>query len=273
MSITVKSTQAATPARTRRGLRSGRRAGVLLLGLVPLGVLLVLWQVVGTISPSPFFPVPSSWLSALTPLLAGNALGLGILSTLGTYAESLAIALVLGTAIGIAIGRSRTADAAFGPLLDYLRYLPAVAIVPVIVLFAGYTQEMKVYVVVFGAIWPILLQARMSAASMDPILDDVRKSMRLTRRAAFVKITLPAVVPSALLGLRLASPLTLILVLVVEISTQVSGLGRMLGVAQQNYATAQVFGLIVVIGVIALVVDAVIALIERWILRYRPPTD
>ncbi|MCS5719267.1 ABC transporter permease subunit [Herbiconiux sp. CPCC 205763] len=264
MSLTVKS------ARSRGG---GRRGGILVLGLAPLAVLLALWQVFGTIAPSPFFPPPSAWIGALTPLLAGNALLLGILSTLGTYAESLAIAFVLGTAIGIAIGRSRLADRAFGPLLDYLRYLPAVAVVPVIVLFAGYTQEMKVYVVVFGAIWPILLQARMAAASIDPILNDVRRSLRLSRRAAFVKITLPSVMPSALLGLRLASPLTLILVLVVEISTQVSGLGRMLGVAQQNYATAQVFGLIVVIGVIALVVDAVIAAIERWTLRYRPAAD
>lgn len=272
--MTVTMTTATAAGRVRSSLfGGGRRAGNVVLGLVPLAVILGAWQIVGSIVPSPFFPVPSAWLGALAPLLATDALAFGILATLGAYAVSLAIAFVLGTAVGIAIGRSRLVDSAFAPLLDYLRYLPAVAVVPVVVLFAGYTNEMKIYVVVFGAIWPILLQVRMAAASIDPILEDVRVSMRLSRPAAFVKMTLPSVLPSALLGLRLASPLTLILVLVVEISTQVSGLGRMLGVAQQNYATAQVFGLIAVIGVIALLVDAAIALVERWMLRYRPPSE
>jgi len=239
-------------------------------GLVPLGVLLVVWQIVGMVAPSPFFPPPTSWPAALTSLLPGGALAQGILSTLVTFAESLVIAFVLGSALGILIGRNRVVSAALAPLLDFFRYLPAVALVPLIVLFAGYTQTMKIYVVVFGAIWPILLQVRLVAGSLDPILDDVRRVLGLSRGAGLAKIVIPAILPGALLGLRLASPLTLILVLVVEISTQVSGLGRMLGVAQQSYLPAQVFGLIVIIGVIAILIDLAISIVERWALRYRP---
>jgi ABC-type nitrate/sulfonate/bicarbonate transport system permease component len=91
--------------------------------------------------------------------------------------------------------------------------------------------------------------------------------------ATFVKIILPAVTPGIMLGVVITAPLTLVLALVVEISTQVSGIGKLLEDAQQSFLSAQVFGLIVIVGVLALAVNAVLALVEARLLRYRPPAE
>jgi ABC-type nitrate/sulfonate/bicarbonate transport system permease component len=252
--------------------RRGRRgSGVApLRGLLPLAVLLAVWELIEHGRQSVFFPPPSQWYTSVKQLWQGHVLLDAIAGTVETFAISLVIATAIGTVIGILIGRVRAADRLLEPLLEYLRFLPGVVLVPLVVLMAGYTESMKLYVVVFGAIWPILLQVRLSARHMDPILVDVRRSLRMSRTAAARKIFVPHVVPGILLGVKIAAPLTLVLVLVVEISTQVSGLGKLLSAAQQNFQSAQVYGIVVIVGVIALVINTLVSVVESFLLRYRP---
>jgi ABC-type nitrate/sulfonate/bicarbonate transport system permease component len=238
-----------------------------------LAVLLAIWQVVGLVHSDPFFPPPSQWVIQTVTLARGGQLWASVGQTLLTFALSLVIATLIGTALGILIGRVRMLDRLLGPTLDYLRFLPSVALVPLFVLFIGYTQSMELFVVVLGAVWPVLLQVRLAAREIDPILMDVRRTLRLGRFATFRKITLPAVTPGAMLGVTITAPLTLVLALVVEISTQVSGLGKLLETAQQSFLAAQVFGLIVIIGVIALAINLLLGLAESRLLRYRPTKD
>ena len=264
--------RAATVRPGARGRRSDRgRSGIApLRGLLPLAVLLGVWELVEHGKQSAFFPPPSQWYTSVKQLWQGHVVLGAIGATVETFAIALVVATVIGTVIGILIGRSRTLDLLLEPLLEYLRFLPGVVLVPLVVLMAGYTESMKLYVVVFGAVWPILLQVRLSAREMDPLLDDVRRSLRMSRTAAARKIFLPHVVPGVLLGVKIAAPLTLVLVLVVEISTQVSGLGKLLSMAQQNFQSAQVYGIVVIVGVIALLINTLVTALESVLLRYRP---
>jgi ABC-type nitrate/sulfonate/bicarbonate transport system permease component len=252
------------PAKTKRsGITPVR-------GLLPLVVLLGLWEILEHSGTSTFFPPPSQWLTQTWQLTKGGALVHALLATLETFAISLVIATALGTVLGLLIGRIPLAERLLGPLLEYFRFLPGVALVPLAVLIVGYTESMKLYVVVFGALWPVLLQVRAAAKAMDAVLADVAATLRLGRFAAFRKIYLPSIVPGMLLGLKIAAPLTLVLVLVVEISTQVSGLGQLMETAQQNFQSAQVYGLVIVVGVVALLINTVVSLAEGFLLRYRP---
>jgi ABC-type nitrate/sulfonate/bicarbonate transport system permease component len=239
-------------------------------GILPLVLLLAIWEGIGLTHSSTFFPPPSQWVTQTLDLTAGGALAASVGQTLVTFALSLVIATVIGTVLGILVGRVALLDRLLGPMLDYLRFLPGVTLVPLAVLFIGYTQSMELYVVVFGAVWPVLLQVRLAAREIDPILMDVRRTLRLGPVATFTKIILPAVTPGAMLGVVITAPLTLVLALVVEISTQVSGIGKLLEDAQQSFLAAQVFGLIVIVGVIALLINVLLALVEARLLRYRP---
>ncbi|HEY1701303.1 MAG TPA: ABC transporter permease subunit [Trebonia sp.] len=265
---------AAAPSKPRRAARHreaarGRRSVAPLRGLLPLAVLLGSWQLIGIAHQSVFFPPPSAWIAQLTTL-ESSGLWAGVRQTLVTFVLSLVIATIIGIVLGILVGRSDLLDRLLSPTLEFFRFLPGVALVPLAVLFMGYTQSMELYVVVFGAIWPVLLQVRLAAREIDPLLMDVRRSLRLGRLAAFRKIVLPAVAPGAMLGVVITAPLTLVLALVVEISTQVSGIGKLLETAQQSFLAAQVFALIVIVGVIALAVNVLLSLIEGALFRHRP---
>lgn len=248
-----------------------RKSGIApLRGLLPLAILLALWEVVESGKDSTFFPPPSAWLTQTWALTRGGNLTRALLGTVQTFALSLILATVIGTVLGLLIGRLRWLERLIGPVLEYFRFLPGVALVPLAVLIVGYTESMKLDVVVFGAVWPILLQVRSSAKAMDEMLVDVARMLRLGRFSAFRKIFLPSIVPGMLLGIKIAAPLTLVLVLVVEISTQVSGLGKLMETAQQNFQSAQVYGLVVVVGLVALVINLVVSVLEGFLLRYRP---
>lgn len=269
--MTISETRAetvATPPATRKARRS---SGIVpLRGLLPLVVPLALWEILEHGKGSVFFPPPSQWVTQTWQLWHGGVLVRGILATLETFILSLLIATALGTIVGVVIGRVAILDRLLGPTLEYLRFLPGVALVPLIVLLAGYTESMKLYVVIFGAIWPVLLQVRVSARDIDPIQLDVARTLRLSRWAAVRKIFLPSAVPGVLLGVKITAPLTLVLVLLVEISTQVSGLGQALETSQQNFQSAQVHGLVVIVGILAFVINLLVSLAERVLLRYRP---
>lgn len=233
-------------------------------------MLLGVWQLIGLAHQSVFFPPPSQWISQTSTLASGGGLWTAVRQTLVTFVLSLIIATVIGTALGLLIGRSPLLERLLGPLLEFFRFLPGVTLVPLAVLFVGYTQSMELYVVVFGAIWPVLLQVRLAAREIDPVLLDVRRALRLSRFDAFRKIMLPSVAPGIMLGVVITAPLTLVLALVVEVSTQVSGIGKLLETAQQSFLAAEVFGLIVIVGVIALVINVLLSLISARLFRYRP---
>lgn len=255
----------------RRARRSGKqRRGVPpLRGLIPLVVLIAAWQVFGS-EDSPYFPSPSAWWTGLTSLWTNGSLLPAIGSTLETFAISLVIATVLGALIGSLIGAWRLAHRALNPTLEFLRAMPSATVVPIFVLLIGYDQQMKVAVVVFTAIWPIMLSTMSAVRNINPLLLDTAASLHLSGFDRARKVLFPSLLPAILLGVRVAAPVTLIITLLVEILTAVNGVGALIATAQRNFQSAAVFGLVVVAGLFGLLVNAIVALIEGYVFRYRP---
>jgi ABC-type nitrate/sulfonate/bicarbonate transport system permease component len=187
-----------------------------------------------------------------------------------TFVYSLALSALLGTALGIVIGRVRVVDRVLSPFLNFCRVMPAATVVPLAVLFAGYTENMKVAVVVFIGIWPVLLQVRHATRTLNPILLDMARSLRLDLPSTARKVLFPSLLPAILLGVRVAAPTVLIIVLLVEIMTAVPGVGALISRSQQNFDSAAAYGLVCVAGILALLVNALIAMLEGYLLRYRP---
>jgi ABC-type nitrate/sulfonate/bicarbonate transport system permease component len=167
----------------------------------------------------------------------------------------LLIATTVGALLGAAVGASRSLDRAFGPTLEFLRVLPAASLVPLAALLLGYTLEMKLAVVTLPATWPVLLTVRSARRAMSPVLLDVPRTLGLSRLARARKILVPSLTPSVLLGVRVSGPLALIITLLVEIVTRINGLGALMGAAQSNFRSAQVFGLLVIAGALGFAVN------------------
>lgn len=246
--------------------RTASHGGTPVRGLLPLVVLLVVWELAGDPA-SPYFPPPSTWVGGVRPLLDSDKLLPAIGETSLTFLLGLLIATVLGSVIGTLVGASRLVDRALSPSLEFLRALPAASLVPVAALVLGYTTQMKLVVVVLPAMWPILLTCRSARRSLSPVLLDTPRTLGLSGWDRATKIITPALLSAVLLGVRVAAPLALIITLLVEIVTRVNGLGAVLGAAQSNFLSAQVYGLLTIAGVLGFVVNWVVTRAETAVSR------
>jgi ABC-type nitrate/sulfonate/bicarbonate transport system permease component len=240
-----------------------------LRGLLPLVVLLVIWQVVMAGKTSVYFAAPSTWVSGLRKLLPGGQLLDAIGATVYIWLLAMVIAAVLGSALGVLIGRSRAWDETLGPVLEFCRVLPGAAVVPIVVLLAGYSAKMQLVVVVFGGVWPVLLEVRTSAQRLRPQLLDVGRSLRLTRWEVVRKLVFPSILPGILIGVRIAAPILLVLTFLVEILTSVGGLGALMIVAEQTFQSGELYGLVAIGGILGLVASWGIGELDRLAQHYQ----
>lgn len=237
-------------------------------GLLPLVLLLGLWQVLGS-PDSPFFPAPSSWWPALFTRGQGDKILPAVFDTIRTFGLGLSIATILGVALGLLVGASRRVGRAMGPTFEFARALPPAAVVPVATLLLGFDESMKVVVVVLAALWPILLNTSSGVAELPPTLLDTARSLRLSKSATVFRVLLPSVMPAIVLGVRVATPIALVITLLVEYLTAVNGVGALVGEAQRTFQPARVYALIVIAGLISLCVNSVVRSIEDAVRRRR----
>lgn len=248
-----------------------RRASVtprLLLGTTPLVLLLLAWQLLGD-SGSPYFPPPAKWVEAVADRIQAGDLVPAMAQTLASVSLGLAVATVLGVTLGVALGMSRTVARYLGSTLEFLRTLPPPAVVPVAALLVGVNESMKVFVIVFAAFWPIVLGTFAAVEALHPLLWDVSRSLHLTSREKLVKVTIPALLPAILTAIRVAAPLAIIISLLAEMLTSMPGLGATLLLAQRSFNAAEVFGLLVVVGLFGLTLNAFLALVESLLVGPR----
>ena len=261
------------PPLPRRGRWDGqaRRAPALppLGGLLPLGALLLAWELRGSPG-SPYFPPPTTWVDGLGALWTSGRLWPATHQTLSTFAVALAVATLLGALLGLLLGASAKADRAFGPTLEFLRAMPPAAVVPVAALLLGYGATMKAAVVTLAAIWPVLLSTRSGVRAIDPVLLDMARSLRLSALQRARHCVVPALLPSIFLGVRVAAPVALVITMLVEIVTRIDGIGALIATAQRSYLSGQVYGLILVAGLFSFLVNGLVSVAQAYAFRNRP---
>jgi sulfonate transport system permease protein len=246
MSAQPATTQPATPPR----------------GLVPLFALLIGWQLAASAN-SLSFPPPVEWLDALVRLYSDGALIPAITHTLSTYLLGLVCAVVIGTAVGAAIGASHRTDRALTPSIDFVAGIPGAALVPLVALLLGPTQLSGVAAVALIVSWPILLNASMAMRAIPVVRLEMSHTLGLSPVQRWVKVILPSLTPGVMLGVRVASALALIITLLVDIFGTGMGLGRLLVESQQRFDAAAAWGLLLIIGVFGYLASGFLASVGR----------
>jgi ABC-type nitrate/sulfonate/bicarbonate transport system permease component len=240
-----------------------------LQGLLPLVAVLAAWQALAP-GPSAYFPAPFEWWTAAVLLWDSGQLLPAFAATVTTLAEGLAVAAAIGGALGVAFGASRPAARALGPLLEFMRAIPPPVTVPIATLLLGYDATMKLTVVALSALWPILLNTASAAAGVEPLLYDVARTFRLSTARRIVQVVIPSAVPSLMLGIRVAIPLAIVVTLLVEMLTSLPGVGALMMQSQRNFQSAQVYALLVMVGLFGFLVNDLFAVIETIVLRRWP---
>ncbi len=245
------------------------KAWTVVRGLTPLVIALVLWQLVGDPN-SPYFPPPSTWMSALDRMQTEGTLVPAVEETVVAVVIGVVASLAAGIALGIAVGLSPKLSAAISPTIDFVRSLPPPTLIPVVTLLVGVNTRSVVSVAVAAALWPVALNTIRAVRSVPHVTLEASRSLRLGRLRTLRSVILPAALPGILTGVRNAVPLAVVVVVLTEMLTFVGGLGALVMKAQRSFVTADVFGLLIVIGLIGLAFTAVVDLAERRILRSRP---
>ena len=153
-------------------------------GLAGIAVAIGIWELVRAagLVPRDFVPGIGSILQAVVDNL-GNGLLEGLGHTVTAWALGMLITVAIGGALGVALGLSRTADAAGRVVVDFLRPVPSVALIPVAILIFGIGLKMQLMLIVFACVWPVLFNVRYGVQSVDPLLLDTARVAGLSRAA------------------------------------------------------------------------------------------
>lgn len=271
--MTAPVTQRLTAASPGRGRRSRRRpmspARRWTLRLASVAAILIAWQIYGgSINPI-LLSDPSAVAVAFVDMVRDGSLGHALASSLQVLGLGFLLGAVAGVAIGLAAGRSETIAALIDLPVNALYAVPAVALVPVIVLWFGFEVTTKTIVVFFFVIFPVLINTTRGVREVDPELVEVARSFCSSERRMWFDLILPSALPFIVTGLRLAIGRALIGVIVAEFYTSLSGLGDLITTNASNFQTARMFVPIVVIALLGVFFTALLELAERRLVQWR----
>lgn len=213
-------------------------------------------------------PPPSEVFAALGDRLLDPALRGDTAQTLAGWGAGLAIAFALALPAGVLLGQSALLYRLTAGPVELLRPIPSVAFVPLVVLTLGSGLEAKVFLVAFAAFWPLLIHAIYGIRDLDPQLLETARSLGMGRASRLFRVALPGALPYVATGLRTASSLALVLAVIAELVIGAPGLGRSISLAQAGGAVANMYALIVFVGILGWGLNGVFARLERYLLRW-----
>ncbi len=216
-----------------------------------------------------FLPTPAATWSSLVEGLREGALWEQSLATLRRMVEGWLAACAVGVLLGALVGTSATARAWLQPLLEFVRPLPASAVMPLAISIFGLGPNMVLFVVAFGAMWPVLLSTLHGFAQVEYRLREVSSALQMPRAAFVWKIALPSAMPDILAGMRLSMTVSLIVAVVGEMIASQTGLGQAILLAARSFRASDLFAGIVLLGAIGFAANALLAGAEKRLLRWQ----
>ncbi|SDH10375.1 ABC-type nitrate/sulfonate/bicarbonate transport system, permease component [Sinosporangium album] len=204
--------------------------------------------------------VPSTWFE--------GRLGADVAPSLLRLSAGYSLALAIGISAGLAIGLSAPLRQYCEPVFEFLRSIPPPVLVPIIMLFAGIGDSMKIVVIAFGCVWPILLNSVEGARSIDEVLHDTARVYGLGPAARFRHLLLRGASPHIVTGARQALSIAIILVVISEMFAASNGLGFTIVQFQRSFAIPQMWSGILLLGAIGVILALVFKLVENRVLAW-----
>ncbi|MGP3533197.1 ABC transporter permease [Microbacterium sp. RD1] len=263
-----------TEVRLRRAKARPRRRGawVVAKGATGFVVVALLWELGRATGVLPVIAAPSiaamvgefflgfvdgSWLRVLPP-------------TLFAWLGGLAVAVVLGAALGALTGASTWFSAGSGVVFGFLRPVPPVALVPVAILALGLGPSMVLSLVAFGCIWPVLFNTMYAFREMPVEYVETARMLGYGRIGRFFRVELPAVLPAIVTGVRIAAGIGLVVTVSVELIVGASGLGGDIVQSRATGNIASAYAGILMGGLLGVSIVGIVGLAQRRALRWSP---
>jgi ABC-type nitrate/sulfonate/bicarbonate transport system permease component len=211
-------------------------------------------------------PAPSATLRALAHGMSSGTLSGEIGTTLASFGEGFGLAIAVGVVLGVVIGSSRTLLDASSVLIEFLRPMPGVALIPLAIMIFGLGIPMRRFVIAYAALWPILVNTLYGVRGSDRILDDVARTSGVTGLGRIVRVTLPAALPSVATGIRVSASIALLVGVTAEFLTGTGGIGAYMQSRQLAYRLPELYAAIVLVGFLGYAINAALREAERRVI-------
>jgi ABC-type nitrate/sulfonate/bicarbonate transport system permease component len=243
-----------------------------MLGLVPIALLILLWQAIVSFGYAPvtLLPPPGQvFLRMVQQLLSASYLQ-DIEATLFRLFAGFTIAVILGIALGLAAAASPTIDGMVRPIVRILAPLPKVALYPALLLLLGFGHESKITLVAADALFPILLSTYYGASTVEQKLIWSAMAAGTPARQVLFKVVLPAAAPSILTGCRIGLVISCIVVFLAEMITSTDGIGHVLVTAARTFQAVDMFVPLITISLLGLILNGALEWLRLYLLRGFP---
>lgn len=258
-------TTESSPGSRRASLRA------LLPWVAPLGSLL-LWQLASQLGwlPANFLPAPLAILRAGIEGVRHQQLLVHLAVSGGRAAAGTIIGASIGLALGLLTGLSRPLQLLLDGPLQMMRAVPALALVPLVIVWFGLGEVAKIFIVVITVVFPVYLNTFHGVRSVDPQLIEMSRVYGLRGFALYRHVILPGALPSVLIGLRFALGMSWLVIIVAETLGASTGLGYLAATAREFMQMDMLVLTIVLWALLGKAADLLARRLERWLLPWQP---
>lgn len=277
MSATISRTtptgRRATDRLTRRiNLAAETPAGRFLFGLGAVLAVFVVWQLLSVTGVLPAASLPSAleMLAAFFTMLGSAVFWSALWSTISVVLVGLVLIIVIATPLAILLGLVHFAEESAWFVIEFLKPIPPVALIPLGLLLWGPSPGMKLFLIILGAIWPLLTQLVYGVREVGGTSADMARSYRLGWWLTTSRLVVPSMLPFAMTGLRISAAIAVIVAVVTEMIGGAAGLGQEIVVAQTAGALPQMYALIFATGLLGLAINGLFRIAEVPLLFWHP---
>jgi len=231
-------------------------------------VLIVLWWALTLGSTNFFVPKPLQLVEIFGDVWFGPRLLDDVLPSILRLLSGVLISIVVGVVLGIIIGSVRILRMLTEPALEFLRAIPPPVLVPVLMLIIGINDQMKVAVIVFGCLWPVLLNTIEGVRAVDPVLSDTCATYRISGFARLRYLVLRSASPQIMTGVRQSMSIGLILMVISEMFGSSSGLGYAIVQFQRTFSVPEMWTGILLLGLLGVALSLIFQFTEKRVLRW-----
>ncbi|UED87995.1 ABC transporter permease [Streptomyces profundus] len=245
-----------------------RRVLGFLLELALPAVLLVGYGLWAAQAQSFYFPPLGEIAQYFRELWLFERVGSDLVPSLLRVSAGYLASVVIGVTLGLALGMFRTLRTAAEPVVEFLRALPAPALIPFSLLLFGSGDSSKIFVIVLGAVWPILLNTIDGVRGVDAQQLDMARAYHIPLGARVLRIILPGAAPRIFAGMRTSLAIAIILMVVSEMVASSEGLGYFVLEQQRSFAIPEMWTGIILLGLLGYVLNWLFQRVERRALAW-----
>ena len=243
----------------------------MLLAFASLLVTLTLWWLASASGwvDKILLPSPRDVVAALQSSIGDGSLLKNVIASLRRVLEGFAVAFVVAVPLGIAMGVSRIVYGLADPLLELLRPIPPIAVIPLAILWFGIDELSKVFIIAYGAFFPILVNTLAGFREVDRVQVRAAQALGANRMHVFRDVVLRSAFPFMIVGARLGMSMAFIVLVAAELIASSAGLGFMISDARYNFRTDQIFLGMACIGALGFALNALLLRVERSLPKWK----